>query len=273
MHDNFFRLGGHSLLAVRLFAKIEVAFGRDLPLSALFERPTIAEIARLVRDPVATSQPTSFVALQPDGSRPRLYFFPDVTGQTVYAWEVLRHLLPDQPVYGIHPGVDGEVEPGIRPLEAVAARYADDLCAFQPEGPYHLAGHSFAGMLAYETARQLALRGKPVGLLAILDTWPMGVTDKSAAGLIRATAGFFGGLTWRLLKDLPHARPGELWTRACRGVRNVARKLRSSGDSRRSPSRMCSTPANCRSDVDSRSRRISAHSPNTSASPGPIRAG
>ncbi|MGK7878448.1 MAG: amino acid adenylation domain-containing protein, partial [Xenococcaceae cyanobacterium] len=36
VRDNFFDLGGHSLLAVRLFAQIEKAFKKNLPLSVLF---------------------------------------------------------------------------------------------------------------------------------------------------------------------------------------------------------------------------------------------
>ena len=43
--DNFFDLGVHSITAARLFVEIEKEFGNRLPPSALFQAPTIEQLA------------------------------------------------------------------------------------------------------------------------------------------------------------------------------------------------------------------------------------
>jgi amino acid adenylation domain-containing protein len=50
IHDNFFELGGQSLLATQVLIRVGEQLSVDIPLNALFEKPTIAELAKLIEN-------------------------------------------------------------------------------------------------------------------------------------------------------------------------------------------------------------------------------
>ena len=48
IHDSFFELGGHSLLASQIVSRVITTFHVDLPVKALFDSPTVAEMAPII---------------------------------------------------------------------------------------------------------------------------------------------------------------------------------------------------------------------------------
>lgn len=46
--DNFFELGGHSLLATQIASRVQKSLQRDVPLRAMFECSTVAELATYI---------------------------------------------------------------------------------------------------------------------------------------------------------------------------------------------------------------------------------
>jgi thioesterase domain-containing protein len=172
VRGNFFELGGHSLLAVRLMAAVREATGRQLPLAALFQAPTVEQLATLLR----REESGAFSPLVPFGVPAQgdaaPFFCVHPVGGTVLCYAELARLLgTERPFYAVQArGVDGTSRPA-QSLEQMASEYVEAIRGVQPHGPYHLGGWSLGGVIAYEMARQLEKRGEQVALVAMIDSY------------------------------------------------------------------------------------------------------
>jgi aspartate racemase len=165
VRDNFFELGGHSLLAVRLIARIEKRLRRTISVAALFESPTIEQLAQRLEGRPASASWSSLLAVQPNGSKPPFFW---VHGD--HSFGVLgSYLGQDQPLYGLnHQSQDGRRARYTR-VEDIAAHYLREARSAQPCGPYLIGGYSFGAVVAFEMAQQLRRAGERVEVLFLLD--------------------------------------------------------------------------------------------------------
>lgn len=174
MNENFFHVGGHSLPAVRLFARIEKAFGLRLPLATLIAAQSVAELAAVIRAERPAPSWRSLVPLNEGGHRAPLFLVHHPNGQVLVYRDLIRRLGPDQPVYGLQSvGLDAREHPLTR-IEDMATHYVSELRTIQPRGPYLLGGFCYGGVVALEMAAQLRTAGEHVALVAMFNSTPYG---------------------------------------------------------------------------------------------------
>ena len=177
VRDNFFELGGHSMLALQVFSKIEQSFGKRFPLALLFRAPTVEAIAAELLKTDCPGALNSLVAIKPQGRKHPIFLVHGVGGNVIGFHPLARLLASDQPVYGLQsPGLDGS-RTTPKSIEAMAEIYTREIIDAFPTGPYHLAGMSFGGVVAYEMAQQFLMMGRQVGLLALFDSYPRGESE------------------------------------------------------------------------------------------------
>jgi thioesterase domain-containing protein/acyl carrier protein len=178
-NDDFFDLGGDSLIALSLLLHIEELTGMTLPVTAIYDAPTIARLTdRLMHagGPGCAGAPgrdTNLVDLRPgDGNQPPLFLLHGLGGSVMVLRDLARQIGGNRPVWGLEAqGLDGRAQP-LDDVHAMADNALAMIRTVAPHGPYLIAGYSFGGTVALEVARRLDDAGEKIALLAMLDTWP-----------------------------------------------------------------------------------------------------
>jgi thioesterase domain-containing protein len=114
------------------------------------------------------------VELRPGSTGAPFFFVHPSSGNVECYLELVRQMAPGYAYYGLRShGLDGDNEPDTQ-VEAMAARYVEQMTQILPVGPYRLCGWSMGGLVAFEMARQLSVQGEKVDVLVLLD---IGVLD------------------------------------------------------------------------------------------------
>ncbi|WP_406129866.1 acyltransferase domain-containing protein [Streptomyces sp. NBC_00989] len=163
-------LGLDSLMAVRIRTALEGDFGVELHLRDLFDAATVAELADRIGQLTGTPSPL-----------PPLFLFHAAGGTTDVYRALAERLGEERAVHGLDRIEDAPT------VSEKARRYVEAITAAHPDGPCALAGWSFGGFVAQETARQLTAAGRDVELVVLIDSVrPLPQPDRAPADRIRA---------------------------------------------------------------------------------------
>jgi amino acid adenylation domain-containing protein len=191
VHDDFFELGGHSLLAVRAAFRAGEAFGMEVPVAALFQAPTIAELAvwleragsRAALSPVASGESEH----PPLSSAQHRFWFLDrlQPGNPLYNLQVVVRLEGDldvhelgralaeivrrhEPLRTVYPDLDGEPFQRVLPPESAPPLARLSLAAL----PAELRGPAADAAMWASAEGSFDLRRGPVARFLLIETAP-----------------------------------------------------------------------------------------------------
>ena len=164
--DDFFELGGHSLLIPVLLSRVERAFSKRLSPAAIFQAPTIEQLADLISR--QSAELVQVMPIQPIGLKTP--FFCICLAEGPLLRDLALALGDDQPFLGLgfNPSELGQLATPYT-LEDIVSHLVRSIREQQPEGPYYLGGFCLNGLLAFEAARQLTAQGEKVALLALFE--------------------------------------------------------------------------------------------------------
>ncbi|MFO0694456.1 MAG: amino acid adenylation domain-containing protein [Polyangiales bacterium] len=190
---SFFDLGGHSLVALAVTSRIERRLGVRVPLRALFDAPTIEELARVVAD--ARVESARGVVFLSAGRSGRAIAVVGGVAHDARHGERLARLLasvlePSVPLLFLPPPATAYLD-----LESLAAYHVRQLSLAAPAGLRALVGVGLGGNVAHEIAGQLGSRGEEPDDVFLVDARPA----PSASPLSLLDAGYLGSVA----RDLP----------------------------------------------------------------------
>jgi len=171
--DNFFDAGGNSLLAMTLALEIESQLGIEISLETIFDSPTVRKFCTSLSRGCERKPAVILPIRSGQPKKKALYFIHSgfefsalsdaLTGEistafvTTNGTKWLRQLIDGRDILAV--------------VDRLSEAYAQTIFARHQTGPCYLAGHSFGGILAVETACKLEELGASPDIVFLFDTY------------------------------------------------------------------------------------------------------
>jgi len=187
VRDDYFELGGTSLLLARLAHETNRALKTSIASPQIIQNPTVEQLAKLIarQRPGAKRGPKVIQLQQGKAGVAPVYLInagPD-------EFRLARLMGDDRPVFGIESpwplewrrAAAEERTSALPNMEQLAAPYAAALSAHARSSPCVLAGHSMAGLIAFEAGHQITKQGGNVEMVMVFDGWMKRLSAYKAA--------------------------------------------------------------------------------------------
>jgi pimeloyl-ACP methyl ester carboxylesterase len=172
VHDNFFEIGGHSLLVVQVMTRIEQELHVQVPIVELYKHPTVATLAAHLGE----SSTSPLIELSARDIGTPLVVVPGIVGALPAYYSLAQSIGGQRPVFGLHAASAREIAE-CHSVESIARLYVSAL--LERFDRFHLLGHSYGGLVAFEMLRQLEAQGHRPGSLVLVDVDPLVLKTKT----------------------------------------------------------------------------------------------
>lgn len=166
--QNIFSLGAHSLLMLKVLAKMKQQ-GIDASLKQLYEKPSIRDFARTLKQPDTQNHGRCIIRLNQCTQGSPLFIFHPYGGRCDGYLGLAKALEKVCPVYGVQAPFNDSQVVRFEQFSELAEFYIHEMRAYQPSGPYNIAGWSAGGNIAAMVANRLVRHKDEVQRLFIID--------------------------------------------------------------------------------------------------------
>ncbi len=199
IRDNFFNIGGNSILAAQTIGRVNQTFGTNLNVGAIFSAPTIGALAASVEQNQQTNNSKSKIIPFRIGKKGDPIYF---IGAGPLEHRLSQLLRSDRSIYAVDVPIPTEWRFGINEtdrsvlpsFENLGKLYGEALHGHVGSRPCIIAGYSFSGKVAVETARAMRRTGGHVARVLLIDA-------SAWIGLTFGTASRIWSSIWPHLSD------------------------------------------------------------------------